>query len=53
MQKIVKGNGYLLQRVKGSHFIYKQQGKGRIIVINKNLNTAVANRIIKENKLVS
>lgn len=49
-QKILKLNGYKLERTNGSHHIYKQQGKPHISV-SRNLNPVIALRLIKENNL--
>ena len=49
-KKILKRNGYRCERCNGSHFVYKKANN--TIVINKNLNTAVAARLIKENRLI-
>lgn len=49
-KKILKNNGYKLERVKGSHYIYKK-GKSEIVIPLK-LNTMIARRLIKENQLV-
>jgi len=49
MCKILKQNGYILLRTKGSHFIYSNGN--RTISINKDLNMMVARRLIKENQL--
>lgn len=49
MKKILKLNGYSLNRTKGSHFIYSNGCN--TISINKDLNMMVARRIIKENQL--
>ena len=48
--KLVKGNGYFLKRCKGSHYIYANK-EGRHITIPKQLNSVIALRLIKENKL--
>lgn len=50
-QKILKRNGYALDRTKGSHLIYTAQGKAHIS-ISKNLNPVIALRLIKENNLI-
>ena len=48
---ILKENGYTLDRIKGSHFIYKRPDRPRRIVINKKMNRMIAERLIKENNL--
>lgn len=48
---LLKNNGYILDRTKGSHFIYKNFD-GNTISFNKDLNKMVAKRLIKEHKLI-
>lgn len=49
-EKLLVNNGFSLQRVKGSHFIYK---KGTdLISIPKNLNKMISRRLIKEYHLI-
>lgn len=50
MKKILNENGYKYIRCKGDHFIYSNGVN--TIVINRNLNRMVAERLIKENNLV-
>lgn len=50
LKKIVTANGFVLVRINGDHFIYKREDE--TIVINKNINICVANRLIKQHKLV-
>ncbi len=50
LKKIVTANGFILVRTNGDHFIYKRDDE--TIVINKNINMCVANRLIKQHKLV-
>lgn len=50
LKKIVTANGFVLVRINGDHFIYKREDE--TIVINKNINMCVANRLIKQHKLV-
>ena len=50
MQKILRKNGYVEERSRGSHHVYFN-GKNKI-VINLKLNCMVAGRIIKKNELV-
>lgn len=50
LKKIVTENGFVLVRINGDHFIYKREDE--TIVINKNINMCVANRLIKQHKLV-
>lgn len=49
-RKILRSNGYKLERVKGSHHIYKKDRNE--IVIPLKLNTMIARRLIEENHLV-
>ena len=49
--KLVKKNGYELSRISGSHHIFKKDGS--TIVVNKDLNRMVCQRLIKENCLVA
>lgn len=44
--KLLKNNGYKLDRTCGSHFIYV--GKSGTISVNRNLNRMVAQRLIKQ-----
>ena len=48
---ILKENGYILDRIKGSHFTYKRPGCPKVITINKKMNRMIAERLIKENNL--
>lgn len=48
--KICIANGFYYSRTKGSHSIYINN-KGRHISIPRTLNSVIANRLIKENKL--
>ena len=48
--KLLRKNGYELNRSKGDHFVYKNSE--RTVVVNKNLNRMVCQRLIKENNLV-
>ena len=50
---ILKENGYYLERIKGSHFIYKRPDTPKVIVINKKMNRMIAERLIKENNLIT
>ena len=49
-EKMLRKNGYKLNRVSGSHFIYIN-GKNTIAINNK-MNKMIAARLIKENNLV-
>ncbi|WP_026667620.1 type II toxin-antitoxin system HicA family toxin [Butyrivibrio sp. AE2005] len=48
--KLIRKNGFELDHVKGSHFIFKKES--RTMVVNKNLNKMVCRRLIKEFELV-
>ena len=45
-EKLLINNGFSLQRVKGSHFIYKNGTD--LISVPKNLNKMISRRLIKE-----
>lgn len=47
--KLLSQNGYFLDRVKGSHFIYKNGTT--IVSVPKNLNKMISLRLIKEYNL--
>lgn len=47
-RKIVKRNGWKLDRVNGSHYIYKHDGVDKILTISKNLNRMVWERCVEE-----
>ena len=49
-EKLLINNGFSLQRVKGSHFIYKNGTD--LISVPKNLNKLISRRLIKEYHLV-
>ena len=49
--KIVEFNGFYYNRCKGDHTIYVND-KGRHISIPRNLESVIAQRLIKENNLV-
>lgn len=48
-EKMLINNGFLLQRIKGSHFIYKNGTD--LISVPKNLNKMIGQRLIKEHNL--
>ena len=48
-EKLLINNGFSLQRVKGSHFIYKNGTD--LISVPKNLNKMISRRLIKEYRL--
>jgi predicted RNA binding protein YcfA (HicA-like mRNA interferase family) len=52
MCRLVETNGWLLQRIKGSHHIYSKPGERKIISIpvhgNRNLKPGLANRIARD-----
>ena len=45
-EKLLINNGFSLQRVKGSHFIYKNGTD--LISVPKNLNKMISRRLVKE-----
>lgn len=49
-KQLLKKNGYWVERIKGSHYIYTNQ-QGNIISVPKDLNVIIALRLIKENNL--
>lgn len=49
--RMCKSNGFNYLKHKGSHAIYRHSETGRHISIPKNLNSCIALRLIKENKL--
>lgn len=51
-EPILYKNGYRFARCKGSHFIYMNRTSNKTIVVNKDLNKMVKERLIKENNLV-
>lgn len=50
-EPILHRNGYRFARCKGSHFIFINRTLHKTIVVNKNLNEMVRERLIKENNL--
>ena len=50
MKRKLRKNGYILDHINGSHYIYKNS-KGNVITINLRLNPMVAKRLIRENRL--
>lgn len=48
--RILKYNGYCLDRIKGSHHIYIKDNNH--ISVPKNLKSVIALRLIKENNLI-
>ena len=51
VRNILKTNGYRIEGWNGSHAIYKKDNN-TIVIGTSNNNSAVFNRIIKENNLV-
>ena len=51
-EPILLRNGFYFARCKGSHFTYINRTSHKIIVVNKDLNRMVRERLIKENNLV-
>ena len=49
VDKILKRNGYVYDRTKGSHHQYVKDGNR--VVVNRNINPCVWLRLVKENKL--
>lgn len=45
---ILKQNGYIYARSKGSHFVFINRTNGKHVTINKNLNREVKARLLKE-----
>ena len=50
-EKILKKNGFLYDRSKGSHSIFTN-GDGRHISVPKSMNSVIIERLIKENNLI-
>ncbi len=50
--KELTDNGYVLVRVRGSHFIYQNKKTGQIVSVNKDLNEMVERRLRKETGLL-
>ena len=52
MCRLVEANGWLLQRIKGSHHIYSKPGERKILSIpvhgNQNLKPGLASRIARD-----
>lgn len=48
-ERVLKDNGYILKRSKGSHVVYTDGEHD--IVMNRNINRMLAKRLIKENNL--
>ena len=48
---ILKRNGYVLVRSKGSHFIFKNRTTHRIMTINKNLKWMIWEEIMRDYNL--
>lgn len=44
-------NGFYFARCRGSHFIYMNRASHKIIVVNKDLNRMVRERLVKEYSL--
>ena len=49
--RICKANGYDYLKHNGSHAIYRHAKNGKHVSIPKKLNSCIALRLIKENKL--
>lgn len=50
-KKVLRNNGYSLNRVTGSHEIWKKENNS-IVVTTGRINKMVARKIIKENNLI-
>jgi predicted RNA binding protein YcfA (HicA-like mRNA interferase family) len=52
MCRLVETNGWFLQRIKGSHYIYSKPGERKIISIpvhgNRNFKPGLASRIARD-----
>jgi predicted RNA binding protein YcfA (HicA-like mRNA interferase family) len=52
MCRLIEANGWVLQRIKGSHHIYSKPGERKIISVpvhgNRDLKTGLANRIARD-----
>ena len=52
MCRLLEANGWVLQRIKGSHHIYSKAGERKIISIpvhgNRNLKAGLASRIARD-----
>lgn len=48
---VLKRNGYIYARSKGSHFVFINRKTGKHISVNKDLNEMVRERLVKENCL--
>lgn len=51
VNSLLKKNGYVQVRSKGSHFIYFNRTTHRHITVNKNIDWVVLLRLIKENEI--
>lgn len=51
IEPILHKNGFVLARVKGSHFTYVNRETHKVITVNMYLNCMVKQRLIKENNL--
>lgn len=49
VERILKRNGYVYDRTKGSHHQYVKDGNR--VVVNRNINPCVWLRLVKENNL--
>lgn len=50
--KLLIQNSYELARCKGSHHIYKHRHDGTVIAVPNNLNPIIAERLVKQYKLI-
>lgn len=49
VEKILKKNGYVYDKARGSHYQYVKNGNR--VVVNRNINPCVWLRLVKENNL--
>ena len=52
MRRLIEANGWVLRRIKGSHYIYSKPGDRKIISIpvhgNRDLKPGLASRIARD-----
>lgn len=49
--KIVRKNGWVLVRTKGDHYYYKHPDNPKVLVLSRDLNRMVWERLVPEYKL--
>lgn len=47
-RKIARKNGWILERINGSHYIYKHPNSTKILTISNDLNRMVWERCVEE-----